>query len=91
MKKIILDEDLKYIDGKGNLLRSKTELSFSKLLSFLEQDYQYDYKIKLANGNEVLVDFKIDNKYIEILDTSQDLEKFNEIKKNNPDLDKVGS
>jgi len=41
MKKIILDEDLKYIDKKGNLLRSKTELSFSRLLSFLEKDYQY--------------------------------------------------
>ena len=39
------------------------------------------------NGNEVLVDFRVDNKYIEILDSEQDLEKFNEIKKNNPDLD----
>ncbi|HZO11129.1 MAG TPA: hypothetical protein VFB48_03340, partial [Nitrososphaeraceae archaeon] len=57
MKKIILDEDLKYIDRKGNLLRSKTELSFSKLLSFLEQDYQYNFLIKLSNGREVLVDF----------------------------------
>src|SRR6187549_2518353 len=74
MKKIILDEDLKYIDRKGNLLRSKTELSFSKLLSFLEKDYQYNSLITLSNGREVLVDFKIVN-------------KFNEIKKNNPDLD----
>jgi 6-pyruvoyltetrahydropterin/6-carboxytetrahydropterin synthase len=90
MKKTILDEDLKYIDGKGNLLRSKTELSFSRLLSFLEHDYEYDFKIKLMNGNEVLVDFKVDNKYIEILDSAQDLEKFNEIKKNNPDLDIIG-
>src|ERR1044071_10006116 len=90
MKKTILDEDLKYIDGKGNLLRSKAELSFSRLLTFLEQDYEYDFKIKLTNGNEVLVDFKMDNKYIEILDSSQDLEKFKEIKKNNPDLDIIG-
>ena len=90
MKKTILDEDLKYIDGKGNLLRSKTELSFSRLLSFLEHDYEYNFKIKLMNGNEVLVDFKVDNKYIEILDSAQDLEKFNEIKKNNPDLDIIG-
>ena len=89
MKKIILDEDLKYIDRNGNLLRSKTELSFSRLLSFLGKDYQYDFKIKLMNGNEVLVDFRVDNKYIEILDSEQDLEKFNEIKKNNPDLDIV--
>lgn len=87
MKKIILDEDLKYIDRKGNLLRSKTELSFSRLLSFLGKDYQYDFKIKLMNGNEVLVDFKVDDKYIEILDSEKDLDKFNEIKKNNPALD----
>ena len=52
MKKIILDEDLKYIDKKGNLLRSKTELSFSKLLSFLEKDYQYNFLIKLSNGRD---------------------------------------
>jgi 6-pyruvoyltetrahydropterin/6-carboxytetrahydropterin synthase len=87
MKKIILDEDLKYIDRKGNLLRSKTELSFSKLLSFLEKDYQYNFLIKLSNGREVPVDFKVENKFIEILDSDKDLDKFNEIKKNNPDLD----
>ena len=52
-------------------LRSKTELSFSRLLSFLGKDYQYDFKIKLMNGNEVLVDFKVDNKYIEILDSEK--------------------
>ncbi|MGI0034143.1 MAG: 6-pyruvoyl tetrahydropterin synthase, partial [Nitrososphaeraceae archaeon] len=87
MKKTILDEDLKYIDRKGNLLRSKTELSFSRLLSFLEKDYQYDFKIKLMNGKEILVDFKVDNKYIEILDSEKDRDKFNEIKNINPDLD----
>ena len=87
MKKIILDEDFKYIDRNGNLLRSKTELSFSRLLSFLEKDYQYDFKLKLMSGKEVLVDFKIDDKYIEILDSEEDLIKFNEIKNDNPDLD----
>jgi 6-pyruvoyltetrahydropterin/6-carboxytetrahydropterin synthase len=90
MKKIILDEDLKYIDKKGNLLRSKTELSFSRLLSFLEKDYQYDFKIKLTNGKDVNVDFKVDDKYIEILDSDIDFDKLNEIKKNNPDLDIIG-
>lgn len=90
MKKIILDEDLKYIDNKGNLLRSKTELSFSRLLSFLEKDYQYDFKIKLMNGKDVNVDFKVDDKYIEILDSDIDFDKLNEIKKNNPDLDIIG-
>lgn len=90
MKKTILDEDLKYIDKKGNLLRSKTELSFSRLLSFLEKDYQYDFKIKLMNGKDVNVDFKVDDKYIEILDSDIDFDKLNEIKKNNPDLDIIG-
>jgi 6-pyruvoyltetrahydropterin/6-carboxytetrahydropterin synthase len=68
-------------------LRSKTELSFSRLLSFLEKDYQYDFKIKLINGKEKHVDFKVDDKYIEVLDSEEDLDKFNEIKNNNPDLD----
>lgn len=90
MKKTILDEDLKYIDKKGNLLRSKTELSFSRLLSFLEKDYQYDFKIKLMNGKDVNVDFKVDDKYIEILDSDIDFDKLNEIKKNSPDLDIIG-
>lgn len=87
---MILDQDLKYIDRNGNLLRSKTELAFSRLLSFLEKDFQYDFKIKLMNGKEVRVDFKVDDKYIEILDSEKDLHKFNEIKKSNPDVDIIG-
>jgi len=66
MKKIILDEDLKYIDRKVNLLRSKTELSFSKLLSFLEKDYEYNLTTKVFDGKEDLIEFKLGNKYVEI-------------------------
>jgi len=66
MKKIILDEDLKYINSKVNLLRSKTELSFSKLLSFLEKDYEYNLTTKVFDGKEDLIEFKLGNKYVEI-------------------------
>src|SRR5688572_22873108 len=90
MKKVVLDEDFKYIDGKGNFFKSKTELSLSKLLSFLHKDFEYNFKIKLMNGEEIAVDFKVDNKYIEILDSEKDLEKFNEIRKNCPELDIIG-
>ncbi len=64
MKKIILDEDLKYIDRKGNLLRSKTELSLSRLLSFLEKDYEYSLRTNLFDEKEDLIEFKLGNNNI---------------------------
>jgi len=36
----ILDSDFRYIDKNGNLMKSRTELSLSQLLSFLNQDYE---------------------------------------------------
>ncbi len=72
MKKIILDEDLKYINSKVNLLRSKTELSFSKLLSFLEKDYEYNLTTKVFDGKKDLIEFKLGNKYVEITNTLND-------------------
>jgi hypothetical protein len=35
MKGVVTDSDLKYIDQRGNLLRNRTELSTSNILSFL--------------------------------------------------------
>jgi hypothetical protein len=51
---------------KGNLLRSKTQLSFSKLLSFLEKDYEYNLRTKLFDRKEDLIDFKLGNIYVKI-------------------------
>ncbi len=36
----ILDSDFRYIDKKGNLMRTRTELTISQMLSFLDEDYE---------------------------------------------------
>jgi len=54
----ILDSDFRYIDKNGNLMKSRTELSLSQMLSFLNQDYEYNHKITLRNGKTISVDFK---------------------------------
>ena len=43
----ILDSDFRYIDKKKNFLKSRTELTVAQMLSFLEEDYQYNHKITL--------------------------------------------
>ena len=54
----ILDSDFKYIDKKGNLLKTRTELTVAQMLSFLENEYEYNYEMTLKNGHKVKVDFK---------------------------------
>ncbi|WKT58104.1 hypothetical protein QVH35_00805 [Candidatus Nitrosotenuis chungbukensis] len=53
----ILDSDFRYIDKKGTLLKSRTELSISQMLSFVGIDYTYQHEI-MVNGNSILVDFR---------------------------------
>ena len=84
----ILDSDFKYIDKKGNLLRTRTELTMAQMLSFLEEDYQYNHKLTLKNGEEVTVDFKTKKGLIEVIDNDEDIEKYKRIKEDFPD-DKV--
>ena len=43
----IMDSDFRYIDKKGNLLRTRTELTVAQMLTFLEEEYQYNYKLTL--------------------------------------------
>jgi len=76
----VLDSDFKYIDGKGNLLKSRTELSIAQMLEFLQMEYQYDYPITLKNGKRINVDFKTDKGLIEVIDTEIDIAKYKELK-----------
>ena len=62
----ILDSDFKYIDKKGNLLRTRTELTIAQMLTFLEEEYEYDHEISLKNGNKVKIDFKTSKGLIEV-------------------------
>jgi 6-pyruvoyltetrahydropterin/6-carboxytetrahydropterin synthase len=76
----ILDSDFRYIDKNGVLMKSRTELSIAQMLSFLDQDYEYDHKISV-NGKNLSVDFKTKQGFIEVIDSDKDLEKYKQIKK----------
>jgi len=79
-ERVVLNSDLRYID-RGNLLRSRSELSVAKMLSFLDKDYEYDTEIELPNGKPVKIDFKTEgNKYIEVIDSEDDAIKFKTIR-----------
>ena len=86
-ERIVLNSDLRYID-RGNLLRSRSELSVAKMLSFLNVDYEYDADVKMPNGKYVKIDFKTgDNKYIEVIDSEADAIKFKDIREKISTLD----
>ena len=53
----IVDSDFKYIDKKGNLLKTRTELTIAQMLTFLENEYEYNYEMTLKDGNKVKIDF----------------------------------
>jgi len=65
----ILDSDFRYIDKKGNLLRTRTEVTVAQMLTFLGVEYQYNHKLTLKNGNEVTIDFKTKKglRFLEVL------------------------
>jgi 6-pyruvoyltetrahydropterin/6-carboxytetrahydropterin synthase len=86
MERVVLDNDIKYIDIKGNLFRTRAELSISKMLSFLGQNFEYDARLKLKNDDIVNVDFKIDGKYIEVIDCEDDANKFLRIRRELPEI-----
>lgn len=82
----ILDSDFKYIDKKGTLLKSRTELSVSQMLSFLGIDYDYQHQQSLPDGSKVTVDFRTsDGKLIEVIDSDKDIGKYKQLKQTLPD------
>src|ERR671932_866367 len=86
MKRLELDRDIRYIDGHGNLLRSRTEHAVSKFLSYLGHEYEYDVRVHLSDGNYLTVDFKVGDLYVEIIDSEADVDKFKSIQSTVPDL-----
>src|ERR671923_542189 len=86
MKGVVTDSDLEYIDQRGNLLRNRAELSTSNILSFLGHNYEYNARVDLSESNFVYVDFKVDDKYIEVIDSESDIEKFKMVKRSLPKL-----
>ena len=80
----ILDSDFRYIDKKGNLLQTRTELTVAQMLDFLEEGYQYNYKVILKNGKEENIDFKTSKGLIEVIDSEEDIEKYKQFKEDFP-------
>jgi len=76
----ILDSDFRYIDGRGNLLRSRTELSIAQMLEFLQIEYQYNFVVTLNDGTKINLDFKTDRGFIEVIDNENDIIKYKELK-----------
>jgi len=81
----ILDSDFRYTDRKGNLLRTRTELSIAEMLSFLDVKYEYNHKLTLKDGKNVIVDFKTEKGLIEVIDDEKDITKYKEIKREFPE------
>ncbi len=81
----VLDSDFRFIDKKGNLMKTRTELSIAQMLDFLNQDYQYNFQLETSDGKKIIVDFKTQQGLIEIIDSDEDISKYKQIKKFFPD------
>lgn len=79
----VVDSDFRYLDKKGNLMRSRTELSIAQMLSFLNQEYEYD---SIINENpSITVDFKTKEGLIQVIDNDDDIKKYKLIKEKFPE------
>ena len=81
----ILNSDFRYIDKKGSLMRSRTELSIAQMLTFLNKEYEYNHKFTLSNGETAFVDFKTNDGLIEVIDSEEDITKYKKFKELLPD------
>jgi 6-pyruvoyltetrahydropterin/6-carboxytetrahydropterin synthase len=90
MERIVLDSDIRYIDGNGNLLRSRTEFSVSKILQFMERSYEYNTKVNFDDKTFITIDFKTGDRYIEVIDSEADADKLKLIRKNLPEINIIG-
>ena len=79
----IIDSDFRYLDKNGNLLRSRTELSIAQMLSFLNQEYEYN--VTISKEPLIKVDFKTKDGLIEVIDSNDDISKYKLIKKKFPE------
>ena len=87
-ERVVLDSEVRYIDGKGNLLRSRAEFTTARMLTHLGHEYSCDAEIELPDGRSVKIDFKVGaNKFIEVVDSELDASKFRTVRQERPELD----
>ena len=90
MDKMVLDRNLAYLDQVGNLINSRTGLTLSRLFSFLGHYYEYDVTVDAGDGCKYNIDFKINDKYIKLIQSEDELEEFKLIKSKLPSLQLLG-
>jgi len=78
----VVDSDFRYLDKNGNLMRSRTELSIAQMLSFLDQEYEYD--VTVGTDPRIKVDFKTKDGLIEVIDGEEDIAKYKTVKEKFP-------
>jgi 6-pyruvoyltetrahydropterin/6-carboxytetrahydropterin synthase len=89
-KRNLIENDIKYINHKGEYLSNRTQLTFSNLLNFLGKEYELNSPVNLPDDEIIVLDFKTDDgKYIEIIDSYEDLVKFNKLKNIYPEMNLV--
>lgn len=81
-----MDKDLKYIGQSKNLIKNRTGYSISKLLDFLEIEYNYD---NVLNDSKLSIDFKIGDKFIKIIENDNDMNEFKIIEERFPFVDMI--
>ena len=75
----ITDSDFRYMDGRGNLMVSRTELSVAKMLAFLHKEYEYGHV--LPGDPPIRVSFRTEDGYIHVLDGEEDVAAYAEIRR----------
>lgn len=67
-----------YVDGRGNVLRSRAELAVARMLSYLGVEYEYDAPVP---GSDLRADFATGRGLIEVVDSAEDAEKLSRIRR----------
>lgn len=75
-----LDSDFRYIDGQGNLLKNRTELTVARMLKFLGIKYEYGKEISLGDGTPVRVEFETPRGLIKIVNNEDDIAEYERAK-----------
>ncbi len=73
------DSDFRYIDKKGNLLSTRTELTIAQMLDFLGVEYDYRHDITLKDSSKVTIDFQTQKGSIEVIDGDDDIKRYKRV------------
>jgi 6-pyruvoyltetrahydropterin/6-carboxytetrahydropterin synthase len=90
VRRTLLNGSEKYLDLEGNIMASRLELTVARLLNFLGLGYDYNFPVNLSDGSIANLDFKIGEKYLEVINSEADIQKFERVRRENPELALLG-